>query len=178
MTQSSWRASCANRSSLHFFLRPRSSFLDEVTNISGWMYRLTRTALADHYRAQGKGSTMLEQVVHESQSETGLVEAVDVTKSDTEPPGADLATCIEGLRDEIPETYGEAIRLTELGELSQKEAAADLGLSVSVSGMKSRVQRGRAMLRKFLLTCCDVELDARRGVMGYKRRKGCSCDPR
>ena len=45
----------------------------------------------------------------------------------------------------LVEPYREALTLTELEGLSQKDAATMLG--ISVSGMKSRVQRGRRLLR-------------------------------
>ena len=64
--------------------------------------------------------------------------------------------------------------LTELEGVTQAEAAARLGLSVS--GMKTRVQRGRSLLEDLLLDCCHVELDSRRGVVGYRSRRGaCEC---
>jgi hypothetical protein len=54
--------------------------------------------------------------------------------------------------------------------------AARLGLSIS--GMKSRVQRGRRQLKRVLVDCCEVELDRRRSVMGYRpRRASCDCGP-
>jgi RNA polymerase sigma-70 factor (ECF subfamily) len=71
----------------------------------------------------------------------------------------------------LPEPYREAVQLTELDGLTQADAAARLGLSVS--GMKSRVQRGRERLKKMILDCCHVELDARGGVIDYRSR--CHC---
>jgi hypothetical protein len=50
-------------------------------------------------------------------------------------------------------------RNTDLGELTQEQAAAQLGLSTS--GMKSRVQRGRRLLQTEVGRCCRVALDAR-----------------
>jgi RNA polymerase sigma-70 factor (ECF subfamily) len=41
--------------------------------------------------------------------------------------------------DALPDTYREALRLTEYGRLSQKELSERLG--ISFSGAKSRVQR-------------------------------------
>ena len=43
-------------------------------------------------------------------------------------------------------------------------------LGISLSGMKSRVQRGRVQLRKALEDCCHIALDARGRVV--------SCEPR
>jgi RNA polymerase sigma-70 factor (ECF subfamily) len=52
--------------------------------------------------------------------------------------------------------------------MSQKDAAEMLG--ISVSGMKSRVQRGRQQIREMLLACCEIALDPRGHVVSYGRR--------
>jgi RNA polymerase sigma-70 factor, ECF subfamily len=38
-------------------------------------------------------------------------------------------------------------------------------LRISVSGVKSRVQRGRAQLRNLLQVCCELEMDHRGSVV-------------
>ena len=68
----------------------------------------------------------------------------------------------------LPSPYREALTLTELQGLTQKEAATMLG--ISLSGIKSRVQRGRLQLRAALEDCCRIALDARGRVL--------SCEPR
>jgi RNA polymerase sigma-70 factor (ECF subfamily) len=67
--------------------------------------------------------------------------------------------------ERLSEDYRQAITLIDLEGLAQHEAAARLGLSVS--GMKSRVQRGRRQLRAMLEACCMIALDRRRGVADY-----------
>ncbi len=62
------------------------------------------------------------------------------------------------LLDRVPEHYRCALELTELGGMTQERAAAELGLSTS--GMKSRVQRDRRLLRDQVTHCCDVALDS------------------
>jgi RNA polymerase sigma-70 factor, ECF subfamily len=64
--------------------------------------------------------------------------------------------------------YRQAVILVDLEGLAQHEAAAQLGLSLS--GMKSRVQRGRRQLKGMLEACCTIELDQRRGVLDYDVR--------
>ena len=57
---------------------------------------------------------------------------------------------------------------------THQRPAADLGLSVS--GMKSRVQRARRDLRELLEQCCTVELDRRGGITDYRHSSGaCGC---
>ena len=58
--------------------------------------------------------------------------------------------------------------LIDLEGLTQREAADQLGLSLS--GMKSRVQRGRRQLKGMLEVCCTIELDRRRGLVDYDVR--------
>ena len=68
----------------------------------------------------------------------------------------------------LSEDYQQAITLVDLEGMAQHEAAAQLGLSVS--GMKSRVQRGRRQLRDMLEACCVIVLDRRGGVADYDLR--------
>jgi RNA polymerase sigma-70 factor (ECF subfamily) len=81
----------------------------------------------------------------------------------------------------LPSPYREALTLTELEGLTQKDAARMLG--ISVSGLKSRVQRGRRQLRSALEACCRIALDARGRVVGCEPRPdgpapdGCCCEP-
>ena len=50
-------------------------------------------------------------------------------------------------------------------------------VAVSLSGMKSRVQRGRVRLRALLEGCCEVALDARGRIVGCDRRPGTRAAP-
>jgi RNA polymerase sigma-70 factor (ECF subfamily) len=59
----------------------------------------------------------------------------------------------------LPPEQAAAVEFVELRGISRVEAG--LLAVVSVSVMKSRVQRGRARLRALLLTCCSVSQDVR-----------------
>ncbi len=92
-----------------------------------------------------------------------------------------LAPFLSFLIEGLPSNYREALTLTELDGLTQVEMGRRLGLSPS--GAKSRVQRGRAMVREQLLDCCHVELDRRRRVIDFQPASpepwsgGRPCDP-
>ena len=75
--------------------------------------------------------------------------------------------------ERLSRDYRDAINLVELEGLTQQDAAKRMG--ISLSGMKSRVQRGRKQLKQMLDDCCLVELDRRRAVIGYEVRDA-SCD--
>jgi RNA polymerase sigma-70 factor (ECF subfamily) len=122
--------------------------------LEGWMYRIARSAIVDHYR---RAAVRPEPVAPEQAELHGHVEEPDTPSADES-----LAACLTPLLARVPETYRTALELTDLGDLTQEQAAAQLGLSSS--GMKSRVQRGRRMLRDEVIRCCRIELDAR-GVL-------------
>jgi len=71
----------------------------------------------------------------------------------------------------LPEKYQEAIKFIEFENVSQKELASKL--EISYSGAKSRVQRGRELLKSLLIQCCDVSTDKFGNVIDY-RKKNCS----
>ena len=125
-----------------------------------WVYQIARSALADHGRsrarqtqpAKGAAEETLapSQTADENEAEQGLAQ--------------NLAVFVAAL----PSPYREAVTLTELQGMSQKDAAEMLG--ISLSGMKSRVQRGRQQMRQMLQSCCEIALDARGHVVSYDRR--------
>ena len=69
---------------------------------------------------------------------------------------------------QLPEKYRQAVQWSDLDGLPQQEVADRLGLSLS--GAKSRIQRGRALLKDVLDQCCSFEFDRRGNVT--------DCDPK
>lgn len=137
--------------------------LDRVHNISAWVYRIARNAITDHYRRPAG-------------RELPAGDDLEPTGWDGRPPDQDygaearteLATCLRPMLERLPLTYQQAILLTEFEGVTQAAAAAQLGLSVS--GMKTRVQRARRQLKQILLDCCHVNLDPRGGVNTFQAR--------
>lgn len=120
-----------------------------------WVYQVARSAIAEHRRSAARhpvadGEPPEEPAPPPDEEDDGVVER-------------DLATYIAPFVAMLPSPYREALTLTEIEGLTQKEAAEMLG--VSLSGMKSRVQRGRKHLREALEACCHIALDARGRVI-------------
>lgn len=127
--------------------------LQDEHRLEAWVYRVARSAIVDQYRARQRHPLTADPDVPEQ-----TVEADEASEAEQE-----LARCIPGFVRALPEPYREALTLTELQGLTQKEAAERLG--VSLSGMKSRVQRGREKLREAFDACCHIALDARGRAM-------------
>jgi RNA polymerase sigma-70 factor, ECF subfamily len=131
--------------------------------VHAWLYRTARRAVADYYRS---GARRWE------------VPAGDVLDLDelTPPPNrghdadgvAEVAACLAPVVDRLSPADREAIVLTELQGRRLADAAVATGLSLS--GMKSRVQRARRRLRDKVLDCCHVALDGRGKPMSCEKR--------
>jgi RNA polymerase sigma-70 factor (ECF subfamily) len=83
----------------------------------------------------------------------------------------ELLPCVAAMVDGLPDTYREALRLTEYEGLSQKALSVQLG--ISFSGAKSRVQRAREKIKQQLLDCCHFQLDHAGRIINYQPH--CTC---
>jgi RNA polymerase sigma-70 factor (ECF subfamily) len=140
-------------------IQARLGQLQDPAKLQGWIYLIARNAIIDHYRT-------CKQTVELPES---LPE--DPAANDVEVEG--LKASFRRMIHSLPEPYREAVVLTELEGLTQRELASRLG--ISVSGAKSRVQRGRAQLKRMLDECCSFEFDRRGAVIGCEPRDGGGC---
>ena len=83
---------------------------------------------------------------------------------------AELAPCLERFVDQLPAPYRDALRWSDLEGAPLHEVARRQG--VSLSGAKSRVQRGRARLRSVVEACCRV-LREGRVIAGFEPVRRC-----
>lgn len=127
-------------------------------NLPRWLYRVTRNAIVDHYRARKR-----------------FVDLPESLSDKLHPPDEemlDLTRCVRPLIQSLPETYRLALEMSELDGLPLSEVAARLKLSLP--GAKSRVQRGRRLLKTRFLDCCSFELDKRGKAIAWTPKRGCS----
>jgi RNA polymerase sigma-70 factor (ECF subfamily) len=145
--------------------------LRDDDRLDAFAYRVARNAIIDHYRSTAAAKEL-------PAAPDALVERIDANggigeESDALAGTQELARCLEPLVRRLPDRYREALVLTDLGKLSQAQAAQVVGLSVP--GMKARVQRGRAQLHALLTRCCEVVVDEDRSVTGVQRSGPCAC---
>lgn len=135
-------------------VQQRLGQLEDAGKLQGWIYQITRNAIADYFRAQKPTAELAESIPALEETPEGIP--------------AELACAFRGMVDALPEPYREAVVLADLEGLSQKELAERL--SISYSGAKSRVQRGREKLKEALLECCRFQFDRRGNII--------ECEPR
>jgi RNA polymerase sigma-70 factor, ECF subfamily len=129
--------------------------LEDVDRVAAWVFQIARNVVRDHFRTARPSA------------------AVPLSETDPADEAGDprdeirCRACgwVDELIAALPDGYREAVRMSEVEGLSQQAVADRLGLSLS--GAKSRVQRGRAMLKDELERCCHFEFDARGNVTDY-----------
>jgi RNA polymerase sigma-70 factor (ECF subfamily) len=147
--------------------------LNRRERLVSWLFQITRNAIADYYRAPVRRRELLAGVPHDlergPESSWSWVEERDEASEDA---ARELAACLRPMVARLPQRYREAVTMVDLEGMPQKEAAIRAGLTLS--GMKSRVQRGRRGLEQLLHDCCQIEVDATGRVMDYQLR-GAAC---
>ncbi|WP_113704160.1 sigma-70 family RNA polymerase sigma factor [Nonomuraea lactucae] len=141
--------------------------LRDEQRLEAWIYQMTRNAVVDHRRALARAGNLHVRLVAERawQPEDSQV--------DDHPPMSALTGCLAPLLRRLPERDRQAITLVDYEGLTQVEAARRAG--ISVSGMKSRVQRARSRLRELLTDCCMIAMDVRGGVREVQAEGPCPC---
>lgn len=133
--------------------------LRDEERFASWLFQIARSSVAEHMRTRMR-HPLTDADVSEDQ--------VAPREEDDREAARTLAGCISVFVAQLPSPYREAVTLVELEGLTAREAADMVGSSLS--GMKSRVQRGRDQLRRLLVQCCEIALDARGKVTDFTPR--------
>jgi RNA polymerase sigma-70 factor (ECF subfamily) len=134
--------------------------LNDSQRLPAWLGRIAAHRVVDHFRAR-KAFTELPDDLAAPEPE--------------DDPVVSLAPCLPSMIERLPQIYRDAVRLSELEGVAQRDLARMLG--VSLSGAKSRVQRGRERLRELVEACCRVVMSGSK-ITDYEQRRvrPCTCD--
>jgi RNA polymerase sigma-70 factor, ECF subfamily len=136
--------------------------LQNSARLQSWVYQIARHVVIDHHRTHKPAES--------------LPPDFDLSVGEPEPAELILRSAenwLPSLVDCLPDGYREAVHLADLQEVPLAEVARHQGLSLS--GAKSRVQRGRAKLKDLLLECCLLEFDHRGRIKDCAPKAACTC---
>ena len=137
--------------------------LRDEERVAGWVFQIARNTVLNYFRSQKR---QLEN--QESHQQSAEEESYFKENNLNEMVGIWL----EEFKKDLDPKYQEALQLVDIEGLTQVELANRLG--ISVSGAKSRVQRGREQLKQKLVDCCPVKTDQYGNIIEIKRKDG-SC---
>lgn len=134
--------------------------LRDPAKLNAWLYRTARSAIIDHYRKRRPS----EEVPASLAADTDLPD--DLAKR--------LQRSVRRFMATLPEAYRRPLELAEVEGLTATAIAQEIGLTESAA--KSRVARGRAMLREKLTQCCKFDFDPFGQIVDFQQRAPCACD--
>jgi len=136
-------------------IHSRIDSLKDNEKLESWLYQITRNAITDYYRTRRASEELPEWLEQPQPTEEETIRR-------------ELSSCLEPMIKELPEKYRNAIQLSEIENKTQKEVAEQE--DISLSGAKSRVQRGRALLKTMLDDCCQFEINKDNQVIYYDKK--------
>jgi RNA polymerase sigma-70 factor, ECF subfamily len=131
------------------------SKLNDPEKLYPWVFQTTRNAIIDFYREGKTQLDSIDEIVNDLAAES---EENDVEE--------EVLSWLEPMIKDLPEIYRNALLLTDIKGLTQKELSEKL--DISLSGAKSRVQRGREQLREALTKCCQLEFNQAGKIVEYR----------
>ena len=132
--------------------------LKETQKCIPWVFQIARNTIIDYYNKNRK--KYLDTEIAEDLSDFSDIEAIN---------SEEIILGLKPFIEALPEMYRDALLAVDLMGLTQKEYSEQEGISLACS--KSRVQRGRKMVKEMLMDCCTFNSDAYGNVFDYEEIK-------
>ncbi|MEZ4722173.1 MAG: sigma-70 family RNA polymerase sigma factor [Flavobacteriales bacterium] len=116
--------------------------LKDQQKVDHWLRVVTRNAVVDYWKSKGKH---IDEPSLQLERDTQFDHLAN--------------QCVNRMITTLPDKYAEPLRLSDIEGIKQEDIADQLGLSYSAT--KSRIQRGRVMLKEALTACCKVQVNVR-----------------
>ena len=139
--------------------------LRDEERVAGWVFQIARNTVLNYFRTQKKN--LENQRFHQRETEgESYFKENDLNEM--------VGNWLEKFKKDLAPKYQEALQLVDIEGVTQVELANRLG--ISVSGAKSRVQRGREQLKQKLVDCCPVKTDQYGNILEIQSKNGnCTC---
>lgn len=139
--------------------------LRDEERVAGWVFQIARNTVLNYFRTQKKN--LENQRFHQRETEgESYFKENDLNEM--------VGNWLEKFKKDLAPKYQEALQLVDIEGITQVELANRLG--ISISGAKSRVQRGREQLKQKLVDCCPVKTDQYGNILEIQSKDGsCTC---
>ncbi|CAL2076093.1 sigma-70 family RNA polymerase sigma factor [Tenacibaculum sp. 190524A05c] len=122
--------------------------LKDASKLKSWIFTITRNAIYDHFKSQGKNITFDNSDIP--------VEIEDHIHTEKD--------CLRGIVTNLPKKYRTPLFLADIKGLKQQEIASQLNLPLPT--VKSQIQRARKMIVQGFMDCCGFKLNENGKLVG------------
>lgn len=129
-----------------------------IQNHKAWLFQVARNTIADFYRNEATNPIVLNAEIPETKDHSTSTACV-----------CDLTGFV--IQHYLPEKYGQALIMSDIEAIPQKEVAKKLKLSLTAT--KSRIQRARKLLKERVEECVDIEYRQDGSIGEFNLKKGC-----
>ena len=126
-----------------------------IRNVKSWMFQIAHNTMVDHFKKQQKFTNTIPEYYADN-------ETVAYQES---------SELLGPLIELLPEKYAVPLRLSDIDMIKQKEVAEKINLSLTAT--KSRIQRGRKLLKQKIIQCSNLELDEKGNVISFEIKSNC-----
>ncbi len=135
--------------------------LKDPSKLASWVFRIAHNLCQDYFRSM-KRTLSKECALDEA---TDLFKEASVQKRLEQ---SEMSSCVQDEIRLLPESLRSVITLFDVAELSQREIAETLG--ITVENVKVRLHRARKELKVLLDKKCDFEVDERNVLVCVPRQ--------
>jgi len=140
------------------FIRVQNSHdtVKDASKLSAWILRIAYNLCQDHFRNRKVASPRECEL---SETIEGFKDAM-IQKNLEQ---CEMSKCVQGVVNLLPESLRSVIVLFDMGDLSHREIAEIL--DITVDNVKVRLHRGRKQLKVLLEERCAFEIDERSALI-------------
>ncbi|WP_299395668.1 sigma-70 family RNA polymerase sigma factor [uncultured Gelidibacter sp.] len=130
--------------------------LQDETKLKSWVFAVARHTMMDYFRNQNPNTVQTDVDLPSEHL------ATDHTKED----------CLRGIIKSLPKKYRDPLVLADIQGLKQAQISERLNLPLPT--VKSQIQRGRKLIAKGFVECCDFKINDDGYLVGeLKEREHC-----
>jgi RNA polymerase sigma-70 factor (ECF subfamily) len=137
--------------------RSRGALRDD-TRFESWLFQIAHGTMVDHYRRKPTVGLRADTTREAPGEKDRVIEILECS-----------AQCY---LETLPKKYRDPVHLAEYEGLSHAEIARQLG--VTLAAAKSRIRRGKLMVRSLMEARCEFQRDVLGRVISYRVR-GANC---
>ncbi len=134
--------------------------LQEDKKLKSWIYTIARNAIFDFYKSKKIKTSEFDE------------KYLQIEELSEDSSFLEISECLSHMIKTLPEKYSQALEQVDLQWKSQIELSKYL--NISIPWAKSRVQRGRKLLKQMFIDCCKPSLDKHWNIIEVHQKGKCT----